>query len=279
MVDIGTISSGLTLGENGIWYSNDVEDVSYPSEGSDNCYEIEENSFWFKHRNDCIASVINAYPPEKNGTIFDIGGGNGYVSFGLEGLGYNVVLVEPGKVGASNAKNRGLANVVCATTRTAKFYQQSLPAIGLFDVLEHIEDDLGFLISLRGMLKNNGHLYVTVPSYSALWAAEDVWAGHFRRYDLMSMRRVLQLAGFQVEFSTYIFRFLPIPIFLFRSLPYKLGISKVERVSKNTSGDHTLKGGVVTTVLNVILKSEIKNLNKGISMSFGGSCLIVAKKT
>jgi SAM-dependent methyltransferase len=277
MVDIETISSGLQLGDDGIWYSKDIEDISYPAEGNDSCFAIEDNSFWFRHRNNCIASVVNSYPPESNGTIFDIGGGNGFVSSGLASSGFNVALVEPGEIGAANAKKRGLSNVICATTNTAKFNQHSLPAVGLFDVIEHIEDDLTFLKSIKGLMRKNARLYVTVPSYSFLWSAEDVFSGHFRRYDLGRIVKTLQLAGFQVEFSSYIFRFLPIPIFFLRSIPHKLGLSRAARSSDATSREHAVKGGVIPAILNPILQSEINNLNNRKAMRFGGSCLIVAK--
>jgi len=277
MVDIQAISTGLQLGDDGIWYSKEIENISYPPGGNDSCFVIEDNSFWFRHRNNCITSVVKSYPPESNGIVFDIGGGNGFVSLGLSNAGFNVVLVEPGIVGATNGKKRGLPHVICATTNTAKFKPHSLPAVGLFDVIEHIEDDLTFLKSVRELMKRNARIYVTVPSYSLLWSAEDVLAGHFRRYTLGILLNVLQLAGFQVEFSSYIFRILPIPVFVLRSLPYKLGLSKSQRTSDVTGRDHAVKGGTMSKILNLILKSEIKNLNKRKAMQFGGSCLIVAK--
>lgn len=277
MLDMQLISTGLQLGDDGIWYSTDIENISYPSEGNNSCFDIEENSFWFRHRNNCIASVVKSYPPENNGTIFDIGGGNGFVSLGLSNSGFNVALVEPRKTGASNAKKRGVSNVICATINTAKFKPHSLPAIGLFDVVEHIEDDLTFLKTARELMEKNARLYVTVPSYSFLWSAEDVSAGHFRRYNLSGILRALQLAGFQVEFSSHIFRFLPIPVFLLRTLPHMLGLSKTERISNTTSRDHAVKGSAMVNILDSILQSEVNNLNNRKPMSFGGSCLIVAK--
>ena len=277
MLDIKSISTQLKLGDDGIWFSSDNQNISYPSGGNENCFAIEDNSFWFKHRNDCIISIVRSYPPKDNGTIFDIGGGNGFVSLGLAKAGFDVALVEPGRVGASNAKNRGLKNVICATTNTAKFKQHSLPAVGLFDVIEHIEDDLSFLQSIKGLMKKGGHLYATVPSYSFLWSAEDVLAGHFRRYALEDISKVLKSAGFEVQFSSYVFRFLPIPAFLFRALPYKIGLSKVETKSKNTSRDHAVQGGLTANILSSILQPEIENLNNKRAMRFGGSCLIVAR--
>ncbi|MCP3953898.1 MAG: class I SAM-dependent methyltransferase [Desulfobacterales bacterium] len=276
-MNIQKISTGLRLGDDGIWHSRESESVSYPSEGNDSCFAIEENSFWFKHRNNCIASVVKSYPPENNGTIFDVGGGNGFVSLGLANSGFNVALVEPGATGASIAKKRGISDVICATTNTAGFKQHSLPAVGLFDVIEHIEGDLDFLKSIRDLIEKNGRLYATVPAFSFLWSAEDVAAGHFRRYTLDEISRVLQLAGFQVEFSSYFFRILPIPIFVFRALPYKLGLSGKARNPNAAARDHATKAGVVTNVLNSILRSEIDSLDNGKAMSFGGSCVIVAK--
>ncbi|MFT6987793.1 MAG: SAM-dependent methyltransferase [Psychromonas sp.] len=279
VIDIKSISTGLELGHDGIWYSAETKNLSYPSDGNEACFAVEDNSFWFRHRNDCIASVVKSYPPENNGTIFDIGGGNGFVSLGLANAGFNVALLEPGKVGASNAKKRGISNVICATTETAKFTPNSLSAVGLFDVIEHIEDDLNFLKSVKELMKKNACLYVTVPSYSFLWSLEDVTAGHFRRYKLNSILSVLQLAGFKIEFASYIFKYLPIPIFLLRTIPFKLGLAKKDKMNNVTSRDHAVEGGVLSNLIDLSLHSEIDTLNIGKSMSFGGSCLIVAKNS
>jgi 2-polyprenyl-3-methyl-5-hydroxy-6-metoxy-1,4-benzoquinol methylase len=277
-MDIQSVSSGLELGEDGIWYSRNEQEISYPSGGNEACFALEDNSFWFRHRNNCIASVVTSFPPKDGGTIFDIGGGNGFVALGLARAGFDVALLEPGREGASNAKNRGLKNVICATTETAGLKQQSLSAIGLFDVIEHIENDQTFLQSMCHFMKNGGRLYATVPSYPLLWSEEDVDAGHFRRYTLKTICRVLESAGFQIEFSTYIFRFLPVPIFLLRSLPYRLGLSRKQKDAKSASRDHASGGGTTSRLLESMLQKEIRKLDKGKSMRFGGSCLLVAKR-
>ena len=222
---------------------------------------------------------MRADRPEDNGTIFDIGGGNGFASSNLANAGFDVILVEPGKIGAYNAKKRGLKNVICATTEAANFKQNSLSAIGLFDVIEHIEDDFCFLRSIKSLIKKNGYLYVSVPSFSFLWSELDVLAGHFRRYTLGDMYKLLKSSEFEVVFSSYIFRFLPIPIFLLRSLPYKMRLSKKERKPTDVSRDHVVKGGLIAKILIAIFKPEITNLNNRRLMRFGSSCLIVAKSS
>jgi SAM-dependent methyltransferase len=277
MVDIQSISTGLKLGQEGIWYSSDVENISYPSDGNEACFSVEDDSFWFRHRNNCIVSAINSYPPINNEMIFDIGGGNGFVSLGLASAGFDVALLEPGPTGAYNAKKRGLKNVICATTDTAKFKRHSLPAVGLFDVIEHIEDDLTFLKSLKELVKQGGYLYATVPSYPFLWSEEDISAGHYRRYTLRGISKVIQSAGFHIEFSSYIFRFLPLPVFLLRTLPFKIGFSDGTRKTRNISREHATSGGMARKFLDSILQSEIENLDRMKPMAFGGSCLVVAK--
>jgi SAM-dependent methyltransferase len=276
MFDISRFSDALSLGADGIWHCPNLEVLSYPLDGNQACFQIEDSSFWFNHRNACIASAVQQFPPHENGPIFDIGGGNGFVSLGLMRAGFESILVEPGPTGASNGKARGVPTVICATTSGAEFRRSSLPAIGLFDVVEHIENDLDFLKSMRNLLQANGRLYVTVPAYSALWSLEDEKAGHFRRYTRMSISALCERAGFRVEYSTYIFRPLPLPILLLRALPYRLRRSNAAESHRDAANDHRPSKGVSARVLRWVLGREVRNIASMRSMSFGGSCLLVA---
>jgi len=134
MLDVAAIAPRLKLGADGIWYSAERGAVSYPSDGNQTCFLIEESSFWFNHRNACIAAAVKSFPPRGNGPIFDIGGGNGFVSVGLMRAGFETVLVEPGPVGARNGKTRGIPTVICATTDDAGFASATLDAVGLFSM-------------------------------------------------------------------------------------------------------------------------------------------------
>ena len=125
--------------------------------------------------------MIKNFRSSTDGPIFDVGGRNGFVAKELLDAGLDVVLVEPGPAGAMNAKKRGGAHVICSTTHTAQFKSGSIPAIGLFDVVEHIEDNIGFLKHLSELLVPGGMLYLSVPAYQFLWSLEDVKAGHFKR--------------------------------------------------------------------------------------------------
>lgn len=273
--DLSEISD-LERGADGIWRSRSrkrLAEVSYPNEGNRDYLAIEESSFWFSHRNRCIAATVGNFPP--GGAIFDIGGGNGFVARGLTEAGFEVVLVEPGEEGARNAQQRGVGRVVCSTLKDAEFRDGSLSAAGLFDVLEHFEDDAAFMKQLRTKLAPGGRLYITVPAYRLLWSVEDDYAGHFRRYRLPELERVLSIAGFRIDFGTYIFSFLPLPIFVMRSLPSRLGMVR-DHDERRTEREHLRQSEIGTRVTNWLCNSELTRLRQAKSLPWGGSCLVAA---
>ena len=273
MIELNAIASNLECGKNGIWFAKCQSKISYPQDGNIRCRRIEENSFWFKHRNNCIVEAIRLYPP--NGEIFDVGGGNGYVCSAIKNAGIDTILVEPGVEGVMNAHDRGLSPIICATLEDASFKAHTIPAIGLFDILEHIEDDVGFLRTINTILIPDGRLYITVPAYNFLFSFIDKLSGHYRRYSLASLTEKLESVGFIIDFKTCIFRLLPIPIFFLRTIPSMLGLRKKEEF-RRIQKEHSQPDSWFGRLLNVALDMEIKALRSKKSMLFGGSCLVVA---
>lgn len=68
-----------------------------------------------------------------------------------------------------------------------------------FDVLEHIEDDVGAVAAWRSWLRPGGTLLLSVPARMKLWTAGDEWAGHFRRYEREQLIQLLEASGFEIE--------------------------------------------------------------------------------
>ena len=62
--------------------------------------------------------------------------------------------------------------------------------VALLDVLEHQEDDKGFLRSLVDKMQPGSTLLLTVPALQGLWSQWDEALGHFRRYDKASLHSV-----------------------------------------------------------------------------------------
>lgn len=273
MIEISKIAANLEFREPGIWFSKNRSNISYPDDGNIQCLAIEDDSFWFKHRNKCILEAIRRFPPD--GAVLDVGAGNGYVSLTLKNAGLDTVVIEPGVQGAVNAHARGLRPVICSTLEDAGFKSHLIPAVGLFDILEHIEDNIGFLRTIKSLLVSNGRLYITVPAYNFLWSLEDDNAGHYRRYTNKSLTKMLESIGFMIDFKTYIFSILPLPILLFRAIPSRLGVRKHSEFDLTTK-EHGQNHGLFAYLLSWMLDNELKVLRSKRAIAFGGSCLVVA---
>ncbi|HOK77813.1 MAG TPA: class I SAM-dependent methyltransferase [Verrucomicrobiota bacterium] len=260
----------------GIWQAKAISPVYYPEDGNETCLQVEETSYWFNHRNQCIIEVLRQFPP--GGRFYDIGGGNGFVAKALQQAGIDVVLVEPGQ-GAFNALQRGVKKVVRATLHDAMFRTGSIPALGAFDVLEHIEDEARFLSEVRRVLKPGGRFYCTVPAMPSLWSHEDIQAGHFRRYSVKTLAQLLKGVGFITEFITYIFTWLVFAVLLLRTLPSRLGqpSAQCRNAILNTKAAHQLPlpfAGAVERVHNW----ELSRLHSRRSIPLGTSILAVATR-
>ncbi len=274
-VNLPEIASNIELRPDGLWCARTASSISYPEDGNQHCFTIEDGSFWFKHRNACLVELLRSFPPD--GAFFDIGGGNGHVAKAIQEAGWEVVLVEPGHVGAKNARRRGIRQVVQATLEDAHFRPASLPAVGLFDVIEHIEDDRSFLRKIHRLLRPNGRIYITVPAFQALWSFEDQEAGHWRRYTVPSLSEALTASGFKVEFATYIFEFLPLPILGYRVLPYRLGIAPKRSSEERMRTDHREGGKLQRQTLAFLERRELTGIANRRPSRFGGSCMIAAR--
>jgi SAM-dependent methyltransferase len=269
------LSATLTKDPSGIWTVRGVapEKVSFPDAFYQACFEIEDHSFWFAHRSECIFRALARHPFE--GPLIDVGGGNGAVSAALQRRGVRSILLEPGEDGARNAVRRGLPDVVCATLEQAGFAPGSFSAAGLFDVVEHVADDVGILRAVHRVLRPAGILCLTVPAYPWLWAAEDEQAGHHRRYTLASLRRVLGEAGFAARYETYMFAPLVAPIFLLRSLRHRFLPRSEAAVNEAATRQHT-PSLLARRALDAILRPEARWIAGGRKVPIGTSCLVVA---
>lgn len=248
--------------------------INYPENGHVNCLQIEDQSYWFKHRNNCILSIIHRFPP--SGTILDIGGGNGFVAQRMLSEGFSTTLIEPGPVGAWNAKRlRKIPDVINASFEDTTFEDDSVSAAGLFDVLEHIEEEV-FLDKLWKALKPNGLIYLTVPAHNWLWSYSDIHAGHLRRYNPDMIQKLLR-GKFSLKFYSYTFSVLLLPIFLFRVLPYRLKHNNNHGLLSSDI-EYGSGGGILVNLISWFLNREYKNIQKGKKIPLGTSFLIVLEK-
>ena len=272
--DLSTLAPGLERRADGVWFARRKAPVSYPEHGNAACLQIEDRSFWFRHRNRCIASVVRRFAPQ--GVLLDIGGGNGYVAKGLIEVGIACALMEPGIDGALAARARGVDPVICARLEDIGMAPGSLSAAGLFDVLEHIEDEADALRRVHALLRPGGLLFLTVPAYAFLHSADDVVAGHFRRYTLRSLKRAVIGSGFRPEYATYLFAPLPPAVLLLRTLPSVLGLRRP--TDGELEGSDHIRQGLAARIIGRLLDTEARHICAGGVIPFGTSCLAVCIK-
>jgi SAM-dependent methyltransferase len=272
--DVLRLAPSLRRLPNGIFVTDASRSISYPDDGNRIYFGIEDDSFWFQHRNDLLLDALKRFPPA--GVFVDVGGGNGYVTSALQDAGWDAILLEPGIDGVRNAKIRGVRHIVNAEWEEAVFPPRSLGAVGLFDVLEHIADDSAFVRSIVSRLMPGGRLYVTVPAHRWLWSFEDGRAGHMRRYTRKTLLGLVLQAGLEIDVISHAFAFLTLPIFLLRRLA--LPSRRRQEMAMQAFRDHGhTRRVLLRSVLVRLCAWERRLLKRGWSLPLGSSLLVVAR--
>lgn len=252
--------------------------ISYPSVGNEDCYLLEENSQWFQARNKLLETVFINHP--FSGDFVDIGAGNGYqLSFFQKGifnrLGIKSGMCEPGIVGCTNAANRGVENVYCCLFDELPVEEFNIGAIGLFDVIEHIEDDVSFLIDISKRVPEGTNIYITVPALKSLWSSEDENAGHFRRYNTNDVQRILDNTNLRLIYSSYFFSYYVPFVWLLRVLPERIGRKYTKDLLTSKEKDYHNRSKKLNVLLNFLHWIEMKLSRIGIKPFFGTSRLML----
>jgi hypothetical protein len=85
--------------------------------------------------------------------------------------------------------------------------RQPASLVLLMDVLEHIDDDRGFLTALRAKpyIGPDTKFLITVPAYQSLFCSHDAFLGHHRRYSNQLLHRLVDSSGLRVLDIGYFF--------------------------------------------------------------------------
>jgi hypothetical protein len=268
------------LDKNGIFRNGvDLSKISYPDEGNVLSYDLEENGAWFKQRNDLILSLIKKYPFSND--FLDIGGGNGFQAKGIKKSGIlgKVLLCEPGYNGCLFAKKREVEYVYNGVFQDFPFDEYKVGGVGLFDVVEHIENDSLFLNELYNLLPQGCKVYITVPAMKTLWSEIDPMVGHFRRYNKKEVERLVSEVKFKIIDSGYYFNFYVLPIFLLRVIPFRLGVRKgFDKTVEDEKNNHKSNKGLISSLIEKLHIRSIKKLLQDKKQNMGTSMYIVFEK-
>lgn len=234
---------------------------------------LEAGNFWFRMRNRLIVWSIGKYCSEFR-SFLEIGCGTGYVLSGIAkaypgAALYGSEIFTAGLAFA--AARQPLIKFMQMDARTIPFVDE-FDAIGAFDVLEHIEEDVQVLTQIHDALRSRGVLLITVPQHAWLWSPVDDYACHVRRYSARQIHSKVRAAGFEILRSTS---------FVSSLLPAMFASRMMQKLSSREDQD-ALAELKISPLLNFlfekILNAEAFLIRSGVNFAFGGSRLIVARK-
>lgn len=231
---------------------------------------VEARHFWFRARRNVIARLFERYA-RRSDRVLEIGAGTGSVAAALAARGFNVAVSDVHHQALEHAGRKGLAERYEFNLMAMPF-RDHFDVIGLFDVLEHLDDDRAALLAIRQALKPGGRLILTVPAHRWLWNQSDVLARHKRRYGLKEIRQRVAAAGFDLLDARCFFASL-VPLLLLRTL-----VSPGRRDDKQ----QVAAGLSVVPIANEIMFATLSldNLLSGwLRPAAGGSIAVVARKS
>lgn len=190
--------------------------VSDPLEGHLNRQlERSREFFWNRVRWELIQSQLPQGPFE----LVDVGAGPGFLG---DYLADNRSDVRYGFVEPIEGLEQSLTERFGASANRRETDYSGASVITMLDVLEHIEDDRGFLTELAGKMDPGASVLMTVPALPSLWSNWDVLLGHYRRYTKASLASAVELTGFEIVERSYLFPEL-IPLGWWRRLRERAG--------------------------------------------------------
>ena len=233
---------------------------------------LEAKNFWFRSRNRLLIWALQHYFPNTT-TFLEIGCGTGFVLSGIEKALPKLTLYgsELFTVGLRFAAERlSRAEFFQMDARKIPF-ENEFAVIGAFDVLEHIKEDTIVLSEMYHAVHQGGGIILSVPQHPWLWSQADDYAHHVRRYRAPDLKAKVENAGFTV---------IRITSFVSLLLPLML-LSRLQQRRHNPDYDPASElkiSGWLNTILESILNLEHAIIRAGISLSAGGSLLLIAQK-
>ena len=237
--------------------------------------DVEHVHYWFVTRQRVVLDALRAAVPDlARRALFDLGCGSGGL---LEFLGRSgVPLSGAGDVYAESlaiARRRVSVPLVLMDEGRVPPLGAGHSLVGLFDVLEHIDDDLGTLRHLQSILEPGGYLVLTVPAHPLLFGEMDAIAHHRRRYGRAELGAKLAAAGLEVRQLTCFMGPL-LPFVLVRWLAKALAPASRAHARRRFEL-HVVP--VLNGLMKGLLRSERPLVRRG-AMPFGSSVVAVARR-
>jgi len=249
----------------------ETETELFPPSSFDELAAVETQNWWFRSRNRIILWVLKTHVGSFD-RFLEVGCGTGFVLEAIHKANpaaemHGSEYFEEGLVHAR--KRVQSANFTQLDARTM-METERYDCIGAFDVIEHINEDELVFSNLSRALKRGGALLVTVPQHRWLWSTVDEYACHVRRYTRAELVNKMTRSGLMVEYVTS-FVSLLVPL---------MWLSRLRAGDTNYDPmDEFRIPGWLNRCLELAMSLELGLLKIGFRLPFGGSLLLIAKKS
>jgi SAM-dependent methyltransferase len=149
------------------------------------------------------AALIERFANSKS--FFDIGAGDGVILKLLKDGGWDVSGSEASEAGADFVRQKHGITMLAGDLKSLRLPTSSLDNIGLFHVLEHLEDPFETLSEIRRIIRPGGRMFIQVPNMGCIEArvARSYWLlnsvpWHLTMWDLGVLSTAVAKAGFRV---------------------------------------------------------------------------------
>jgi SAM-dependent methyltransferase len=252
--------------------------TDYPSDGFDVTAAVEASSFWCRSRNRVLGDVVERFTdPSRPLAMLEIGCGIGGVVGALRRFPHlRLTASEIYIQGLRYARSKFPDVDFIQLDATAIPFRSEFDIVGAFDVLEHIQDDQRVMQGVHAALRPGGLFIATVPQYQWMWSALDDIVRHKRRYSRSDLLRKVRRQHFEVLFcSSFVST-------LFPAMAASRLLSRARRAPaderKAFAAEVTLPPAA-NRVCDWVMRVDELALRVGISLPFGGSLLVVARKS
>jgi SAM-dependent methyltransferase len=233
--------------------------------------EVEPRSFWFRARNRLILSALSRHFPDA-GSFLEVGCGAGVVLAAIreERPELRVVGSDLYPQALEIARRRVDGAELLERDARDLGFDGEFDVVGAFDVIEHVDEDEQVLSELFRAARPGGGAILLVPQHRWLWSEHDRIAEHRRRYAKRELVERVRSAGFEIAETTS---------FVTTLLPAMIVSRLLDRVRRRAYDPVAcLEPGRLNPLFERMLDGERALIDRGVSLPFGGSLLVVARK-
>ena len=199
--------------------------AQFPGPGKDTvvkdyqeCYSLNflnsGQEFMYPKRRCVLQDIVNriaVLSDTDNGTILDVGCGDGHFLYLCQQGGFKCYGVEDSKVLSAYASKKTGAKIIQGQYSTTMFTEGCLDIITFIQVLEHIPTPINVLETARHHLRPNGIIVIEIPSIHSPHFLAYQWTGikkfvnppngiissHYGYYNTRSLTTLTERCGFR----------------------------------------------------------------------------------